>query len=558
MLKTFRINRCLQYALPIFAFLIAIALVSLQPSDLYQYSQPATVAYTVDILENGRWLLPQDTLGYATKPPLYNWLSAPMVWVFGESVFVFKLMSIFAGLSVLLMILFSARFFVTAEELERHANVKSINNSDWIALLSISAGLIWVATPLAIKISYYARPDMLLCAFLTAGWLLSTHLIRNPSCKHGGIKKILLWLCVAGAGLSKGPAAILVIAYIYVYSKWLPNSASCAKSTGWHWGVIFSLGIILGWLAGAYIESPKHVKTQLIGYEFVNRITGTNFVFAPPPIQNAEFDGTTNVMDINWYQERYYKPKHERDWKELYLKPWGVLKTFVGQFLPWSILLIGWLFIVPSGKRRSHPSSAAVVWVPLVLLLFCLPTVLRPRYLLPAFPAAAILASYILCNVVRFRPMPSINATAMMLILLTYTLIIGRGFQGLWEQNALSSGSGKNEVKFSRNVQAIVGMDKIVFDHFVGDNNVQALLGYSQPDSPTSRQYEQAQWLIKPVTASGVLGVASTGTVVDSTPVLVSKPIDAVTNETMTNKNHRLGKSQPVELGLYSLTSIRK
>ena len=50
------------------------------PSDLYDNDQPKTVAYTVDMVRHGRWLLPVDMLGRpATKPPMYNWISVPVV-----------------------------------------------------------------------------------------------------------------------------------------------------------------------------------------------------------------------------------------------------------------------------------------------------------------------------------------------------------------------------------------------------------------------------------------------------------------------------------------------
>src|SRR6266481_2896872 len=50
------------------------------PSALQRFDQPRTVSYTADIVVNGRWLLPRDMLGGpATKPPLVNWLAAPVV-----------------------------------------------------------------------------------------------------------------------------------------------------------------------------------------------------------------------------------------------------------------------------------------------------------------------------------------------------------------------------------------------------------------------------------------------------------------------------------------------
>ncbi|MGZ4984679.1 MAG: hypothetical protein ACXV8A_01180, partial [Chthoniobacterales bacterium] len=50
------------------------------PSALQRQDQPRTAAYTADIAANGRWLLPRDMFGNtATKPPLVNWLAAPLL-----------------------------------------------------------------------------------------------------------------------------------------------------------------------------------------------------------------------------------------------------------------------------------------------------------------------------------------------------------------------------------------------------------------------------------------------------------------------------------------------
>ena len=60
----------------------------LGPSDSWDHRQPRTISYTTDILVNGghHWILPIEQSRYpATKPPLYNWLAAPMVALIGLS-----------------------------------------------------------------------------------------------------------------------------------------------------------------------------------------------------------------------------------------------------------------------------------------------------------------------------------------------------------------------------------------------------------------------------------------------------------------------------------------
>src|SRR3954451_7108082 len=70
------------------------------PSDLYDKDQPKTMGYTADIIRNGRWILPLDVANQLpTKPPLYNWLSVPVVgWLGVWKEWGFKFPSIAAAL----------------------------------------------------------------------------------------------------------------------------------------------------------------------------------------------------------------------------------------------------------------------------------------------------------------------------------------------------------------------------------------------------------------------------------------------------------------------------
>ena len=63
---------------------VAWAVRSSLPSDLWKRSQPLTLRATVDVVVEDRWILPHtvDDRPLA-KPPLINWLSAPVVEAFG-------------------------------------------------------------------------------------------------------------------------------------------------------------------------------------------------------------------------------------------------------------------------------------------------------------------------------------------------------------------------------------------------------------------------------------------------------------------------------------------
>ena len=510
------------YVWPVALFCLMVVMQTFRVSDLHLGSQATTISYTVDIVQNGHWILPEDVDGPATKPPLYNWVSLPGVLLAGYSPFTFKLPSILASFAILLMVMRAAR----------HVDLSEVNSEGQAhipALMMLTTGLVWVASPLVSSTTYFARPDMLMTAFLTAGWLLATDIIQARSSNPNRIKTLALWLCVAGASLAKGPIAYLVVLYIFLFSKWRHGSLQPARQTGWRWGLPLALAIFAIWLGGAYVKDATHVRNQLIGYEFVNRILGTNALFGADQIQASQIQasvptpietpasavtsvptkaldnsGFVNVMDRPWIAERQYLEKNRRRISDVYAKPWYQAKAFLRQFAPWSLVLLlglaGLAGVVVARTPRlnwaGHPMAPAALWCGLVFIAFCLPTIVRGRYLLPALPAASIWVAYLLVGFARQFGLQRYLAFTMGLAALGCTLVLG-----IWDLKYSAGSSefkGENTLEFVRNVKEKVGDSGIVFNHFGGENAVQSLLGYSQVSSPTTAQFEAAQWLIQP------------------------------------------------------------
>src|SRR5688572_22884800 len=73
-----RLSRCALLLILCLAVMLTARL--LAPSALQRFDQPKTVSYTADMVVNGEWLIPRDMRGNtATKPPLVNWLAAPLL-----------------------------------------------------------------------------------------------------------------------------------------------------------------------------------------------------------------------------------------------------------------------------------------------------------------------------------------------------------------------------------------------------------------------------------------------------------------------------------------------
>ncbi|MEM6751061.1 MAG: hypothetical protein AAF612_11375, partial [Planctomycetota bacterium] len=225
------------------------------PSDLHAYDQPKTAAYSVDIAVHGRWTLPRDMLGRpATKPPMVNWIGAAFGSTLGWSEAAIRAPSILAGFIVASLTWFAATSISRKQELWQDAPGPDHPARFWFPAL---AGVMAIASPLGLKQLALIRPDMVLCAFLTAGWLAATALLLNA--RDNKLRaparlalQATLWLCVAGAALAKGPPAALLVLYTVVGAKLLAGRWSALLRTGMPWGLPLALGLVAAWLYAVY------------------------------------------------------------------------------------------------------------------------------------------------------------------------------------------------------------------------------------------------------------------------------------------------------------------
>jgi len=439
------------------------------PSDLYDNDQPKTVAYTVDMVENDRWLAPVDMLGRpTTKPPLYNWIGAPFYAVLGPGEFVLKLPSVIGGLVVIGITVWMGRWLGERGRISRPA---AENRVIPCLDLGIVAGLLWLASPMGIKHIYLARPDMVLAAALTGGWACATVCLRSESRCLG--YQIGLWLCVSLAALAKGPPAVLVILFVFLGAKPLTDRLSAVHRTGWWWGLPLALALVALWAWAAYAADPAGFRQGMLGDTVEHHSTVGGF-------------GSTLLgiaTDL-----------------------WQMPAQFIARFLPWSIFVV--LTLIHIAPRRWFASAygPAVLWVLVVIGLFMLSPRQRPDYLLPAFGPAAILAAYWLLVVgAKYRltgPRVAVAALAVLVGLCVY----------YWRfDDAATTGYGRNTARFAAAVRQVAGDAPIEFVE-TGYNPLQSLVGRNHPQPP------DPIWRVTPLLHAEA----------DAVPILVSRPIPGV------------------------------
>ncbi|HVG24917.1 MAG TPA: glycosyltransferase family 39 protein [Thermoanaerobaculia bacterium] len=162
--------------------LIVVAIRITAPSDLATGDQPYQVNYILDIAHNGNWIVQHLRNGTpASKPPLYNWLAAPLIAITGTPHdFLLKLPSLVAGLLLL---------FLTWRITRRLASERA----------AVIAALLLVTTTMYVKLVYFARTDMLLAMFIA---LQIDAALRERPLTYSS--------AAALAMLTKGPIGILL------------------------------------------------------------------------------------------------------------------------------------------------------------------------------------------------------------------------------------------------------------------------------------------------------------------------------------------------------------
>jgi 4-amino-4-deoxy-L-arabinose transferase-like glycosyltransferase len=458
---------------------------ALGPSDLWDQTQPKTVSYTTDILVHGgdRWILPieRGTLP-ATKPPLYNWMAAPLVRLCGfESEIAHKFPSIAALCLCWLIVV----------RLGRWLDQDGDGSVGWLA------GLAFVSNYTIFKLGFLARPDMLLTLWLLLAWITSTAVIAgrtlavsrgmaNAACAMPRTASIIaFWTCMALAGLTKGPPALVAVIYALVAARFIGGSWRSFNALRWWWGLPAVLLINGAWVLGVWRINPEHVRTVLWGEEVFGRITG-----AGPEGGGEGFIGwLTTLFNLAIY--------------------------FLVRFLPWSIPAIAMMWSLrrcglkprmntdehgcghslttssssfSSSSIRVHPCSSAVplfwlrsaaIFVIVVIGVFTLSAGKRADYIAAAFAPGSLLAAWWL---LRMKPALGLRAPWLAPTLAGLTLAAMT-----WVNHRLplapSHGFGDEIERFVvAAAQAMAKEPLPVITCWTGETHMQAMLGLSQKD----------------------------------------------------------------------------
>lgn len=430
------------------AVLLAVLAVRMTgPWDLYDQAQPRTIAATVDMLVHDRWLLPREGDEHAlTKPPLVNWLAAPLVTVLGSgSVVAHKAPGLVAALLAWLLLLRLPR------------RIDPVHGAAWGAM----AGIAFIANAMLFKLAWLARPDMVLAATMIAGWACATALLHgNEPPRRAGVLRAGFWICVALALLAKGPPALLLLLHALLAAKWPGGSWRRARRMGWGWGPLAVLPFA-AWVFAVWRIDPGHLVDQLWSREVAGRLTGTG-------------EGTGGRGPIDGLRRVLHMP--------VYL---------VLRFAPWSAVLAfallrprarGGVASAPPATARGHWCRSAALLVIVTVAVFSISVGKRADYLAPAFgPAALLVGAWLTAGLDERRLRRATIAVA----LLAAVTIIALGVVDRRRPEAPVRDFGPAMASFIESAQGEIAADPAPMAWWrTGRSPLQALLGHSARERP--------------------------------------------------------------------------
>ena len=307
------------------------------PSDEGRYAEMAR-----EMLASGDWITPRyhDYL-YFEKPPLHIWATAVIFQVFGIGEWQARLWSGLLGYLTILLVGFTAwRLYSPRAGL--------------LAAVALGSAPMWVVG------GHFNSLDTGLSACLAAA--LCTFLLAQASPETRTRSRWMLgcWAAMACATLSKGLIGIALPAMVFVvYSM-----------ATWNWHIWKSLSLLKGLLLLLAITAPWFILVSLRNPEFAQ------FFF------------------INEHFQRFTQEEHSRPGPIYFFLPFLLLG-----FLPWlpqvgSAMWQAWQQF--RTQRRIQFSSLGLLscWVLVILGFFSVSQSKLPGYIMPTFPALALLAGY--------------------------------------------------------------------------------------------------------------------------------------------------------------------
>lgn len=327
-----------QWLVPaLLALLALIWLVPLGGRSLLHTDEGRYATLSLNILLSGDWITPRlNGLLYFEKPALQYWIGATAFLLLGINEFTARLWPGLAGLLTVFAIGFTGWRLWGAQ-----AGIRA---------LAIAAGTTWI-----IANSHFLTLDAGLGLFLTL--VLCAMLLAERTGISARTQRNWVWCAwasMAGAVLSKGLVGVVIPCGVLVIVCLWQRDAGLLRRMRWLSGTLIFLAIAAPWFVLVSLRNPAFAEFFFIHEHFA----------------------------------RYLTNVHQREgaW-------WYYLPLLLIGLLPWTSGL-PWLLLRRPAAQPSRQHEALrllLAWAGFVFIFFSISHSKLPSYILPMFPALALL-----------------------------------------------------------------------------------------------------------------------------------------------------------------------
>ncbi len=320
--------------------LLAVAIWFIAGNQLWPLLHPDEGRYVgvaLEMLHAKEWSTPLlNGMPYFHKPPLFYWLTAASMAVFGENEFAARLVPALAGLLMVAGLFAFLRRFVHPKR-------------------ALIAALILAVTPLTFGAAHYANLDLLVAAMISTTILCGATAVLLNQQGEGGGQWVLAMYLFAGLGfMAKGligfvlPGSVLLF-WLLVERRYVSIRLLLRPS-----GVALFLLVTLPWLYLMQSRFPDFLYYYLVYQQF----------------ERFAQSGFNNVMPVWFYVAVLLAT----------MAPWygkGMLAVFTRRY--WT------------RQRDASVRRLMWIWLMLILAFFSIPQSKLVGYILPVLPPLAFL-----------------------------------------------------------------------------------------------------------------------------------------------------------------------
>lgn len=318
------------------ALAAAIATAGIATIPFYTRGEPREGLVVQEMIRGNGWILPlRNATDIPRKPPFFHWLAAAASLVLGHvDEVTMRLPSAAASvLAIVLVFLWAGTSGGATQGLL--AAAITATSFEWMRAATL------------------ARVDMVYASALVAAVFGLDRLLRGDA-PRAGVYRALLYGGLAAATLTKGPVALVLVLPAIPLLAWWRGAPGVWRRLRAGRGLAVVLLIVAGWVA---LAARRHGDAfmEIVLRENVHHLVATDV-------------GATGHAHSAAYL---------------------VAVTLLG-LLPWTPLL-PFAIVALRHRPRDDGTIVAAVWIVLVIGLHLLASAKRGVYLLPAYPAIALL-----------------------------------------------------------------------------------------------------------------------------------------------------------------------